>query len=374
MIALRPVGEYIPHRPAPDIGPYPPDWSDGGRYAVRYCDSGTTALTLALRLVANRRPAERRVLLPGYGCPDLVAAVIGAGLRPQLVDLENDRPWLDLAEVERQLSGATAIVAVNFLGMRERIETLSALARPAGVPVIEDSAQMAPFSGDSAPSGDLVIFSFGRGKPLPLLTGGALLLPRDWASEFDRELAPQPVARSAVPYLLKSLAYNVAIQPRIFGWLRRLPMLRLGDVRYHPFVEPKSMHPTALARLATVQARALVPSAAQRTLAAAIQALDERVVDLPTVQGATHRPLLRYPVLLPDGALRQHYLAKLDAAGLGASPMYARALFEIDGVPEVAGQSVPRAAQFAARLLTLPVHSDVSAAHVARMISILGST
>jgi len=373
MKALRPVGDYIPFGMWKS-GTALPDWTCNGRYAVRFFGSGTAALSAALKFSAQRRPAGRFALLPGYGCPDLVAAASFAHLAPRLVDLKPDSPWLDPIVVERDLRNATALVAVNFLGMRECLEPLVALGKSMGVPVIEDSAQMAPLSGNVEPSGDIVVISFGRGKPLALLGGGALLIRVDWSAEFDCMFAMPPPDRIAAGYWLKCLLYNAAIHPAAYWWLRKIPILRLGEVAYHQFEGSRPISAAALARLADVIVRASKISNAQAMLARCIPTLDCAPLDLATANGATALPLLRYPVLLRDETQRDACFARLDAAGLGASRMYVRALCDIPGVPGVTGQPVPNARSFAARLLTLPIHTDVTSADVSAMISTIAST
>ena len=79
--------------------------------------------------------------------------------------------------------------------------------------------------------------------------------------------------------------------------------------------------------------------------------------------------LLRYPLRMPGRQIRERALSRLDRAGLGASRMYGAALEDVPGVaPMLARRREGAAArEFAARLLTLPVHSGVGEADVERM-------
>jgi dTDP-4-amino-4,6-dideoxygalactose transaminase len=375
MRALRPVGAYVPLFPS-QTGSDLPDLTCGGRYAVRFLNSGTAALSLALAYCARRSASTGAdALLPAYGCPDLIAAAVAADVNARLIDIEPDSPWLDLRKVTESSGNAAALVAVNFLGMRERLEELLVAARARGVPLIEDSAQMAPFSAGSQPAGDLVVYSFGRGKPLTLLSGGALLIRSDWAHELD-QLYPSRPARNggAFAYWAKCIAYNTAIHPFSYAGLRRLPFLALGQVAYRPLGAIEAMDTSALARLPAAYARHLKqPSVAQRALTDRLRSIEAVATDLPTRLERSESPLLRYPVLMRNEATRDLAVARLDAAGLGASPFYARSLIDISGVPGVAGQIAPNAKLFAGRLLTLPVHADVTPNDVDHMISILGS-
>src|SRR5688500_14956169 len=59
-------------------------------------DSGTSALVLALRSVA---PAGGEVAFPAYGCIDLIAAAVRAGVRVALYDVDPETLSPDLDSV-----------------------------------------------------------------------------------------------------------------------------------------------------------------------------------------------------------------------------------------------------------------------------------
>lgn len=370
--ALRPVGAPVPSFDGiQQVAP--PDLSCGGMFAVRYVDSGTSALAQALTFARHRR-GELPALLPAYGCPDLVAAAAYARTRVRLVDLEQDSPWISFANAETHVDRASAIVAVNFLGMRERLEELRELAIQARVPLIEDSAQMAPFSGGNKPTGDLVIFSFGRGKPVSVLGGGAVLIRRDWADEFDVVVpAPDSTVDSAAKFWLKRRLYNIAIKPRVFGVLRHLPALKLGEVAYEALSEIRAMDPRGRALLGAAHARSAVPHVSQHMLRERLRSVRSRVTDLPVLLGRDDAVLLRYPVLIDRPEHRAEVVARLDRAGLGPSTFYGKGLAEIAGLPPLEKGPAPNANCFASRLITLPIHEDVTPSDVDNMCAILGN-
>jgi dTDP-4-amino-4,6-dideoxygalactose transaminase len=301
-----------------------------------------------------------------------VAAARFAGLGASLLDLEAGTPWLQLSIEDTLLRNAAALVAVNFLGMRERIESLRTLAHEAGIPLIEDSAQMMPFAAGSRPTGDLVVYSFGRGKPLSLLGGGALLIRSDWADDFDSRLPSKPARHgSAAAYALRSMAHNMAIHPLVYGWVRRLPFLRIGEVAYHPLASVGEPDADTATRMASAwRLAAKTPASAQRLIAERIRTI-RHLVDLPAVTDRAQFPLLRYPVLAADRESRDRLVSRLDRAGLGASRFYGSALTQMAGLPTVSSPGARNAEDFAARLLTLPVHADVRPGDVERMCAIL---
>lgn len=50
-------------------------------------NSGTAALSLSLIVAKTTNAEKNEVILPAYGCPDLVAAIEYAGLIPVIVDI-----------------------------------------------------------------------------------------------------------------------------------------------------------------------------------------------------------------------------------------------------------------------------------------------
>ena len=170
---LRPVGNRVPLPVGRDNGQYP--WP---AYQTELLNSGTAALSLALRAAKRQKPeiAEPEAILPAYVCPDLVAAAVAAGVKPVLVDLAKDSPWMAPQNVQGAVSDNTiAIIAVNFLGRLVPLEPLRRVADGYGITLIEDSAQAIPPSSADNALADFVVLSFGRGKPVNLMGGGALL-------------------------------------------------------------------------------------------------------------------------------------------------------------------------------------------------------
>jgi dTDP-4-amino-4,6-dideoxygalactose transaminase len=364
---LPPAGDAIRLRPAATAGleavfaPYRP----------RYYASGTASLAAAVQAALSLRPRPQpEVLLPAYGCPDLVAAVAHTGARPVLVDLAPERPWMCLSELEAAINDRTvAVIAVHLFGIRERLAPLRELTRRQGVLLIEDSAQAMPEHFEFECAGDYVVLSFGRGKPVSLLGGGAVL-----AADGDLlEALPQPhrPPGGAAALTLKAHLYNLLRRPRCY-WLPQALPLGLGETRFQPLKVVGGMDRYRERLLAgNLQAYRARSAAAQQLLAPAVSNLPG-LTDLAAACGANGR-LLRYPLLFSEPRLRDEALRELSAAGMGCTRMYSAALPQIDGVREWLHRCgrYPNAEAFAARVLTLPTHSCVRAIDVRRAAAIL---
>jgi dTDP-4-amino-4,6-dideoxygalactose transaminase len=138
-------------------------------------DSGTAALHLCLVALAMERPGRTRVLTGAYACPEVICAILQAGLEPVLADSRADCLNVDMAAVGRLVDEKTlAIICTHVGGMPDDYR----LAVTFGVPVISDCAQAVGTSVDGrdvTSDGLCATLSFGPTKMLSAGGGGALL-------------------------------------------------------------------------------------------------------------------------------------------------------------------------------------------------------
>lgn len=353
-------------------------------YLQRYYSSGTAALAAAITAAIRKKNVEHpHVLLPAYACPDLISATVFSGAKPVLVDLEPNRPWMDMEQLSASIgSNTVAIVCVNLFGIAERVSQIRAVTEQTGTVLIEDSAQAFPANEASDFwNGDLVVLSFGRGKPVSLLGGGAVLF-RD--SKFD-DLLPAVVEHKSnvlykrILFQLKVGLYNQVISPRLYWLLQSMPFLHLGETRYHPLSEIEAMDPARLAvlpaNIATFQNNDMRVQNAFVRMLEEIDSAETGVIDLPGVcQAPRERRLLRYPLLV-EASIRDKLYRQLRRSGLGPSVMYPAALPGISGLETLlSGQGpFPAAEAFATGVLTLPTHGHVREHDIAHIRQLLVS-
>jgi dTDP-4-amino-4,6-dideoxygalactose transaminase len=102
--------------------------------------SGTDALELALRAVGVTPGAE--VVLPANTFVATAIAVMRAGARPVLADVDPDTLLLDGGHLDAVLTPATAaVVPVHLYGQMAPMDEIVGLAGSAGAAVVEDAAQ-----------------------------------------------------------------------------------------------------------------------------------------------------------------------------------------------------------------------------------------
>jgi dTDP-4-amino-4,6-dideoxygalactose transaminase len=142
----------------------------GAREAVGVA-SGRDAIAIALRALGVGAGDE--VVVPANTCEPTVAGVEAAGAAPVFADVEARTFGLDAGSVERALSPRTkAVVVVHLYGQCADLEPVAAVARRAGLKIVEDAAHAhgAEYGGRRAGAlGDAAAFSFYPTKNLGAL-------------------------------------------------------------------------------------------------------------------------------------------------------------------------------------------------------------
>lgn len=334
------------------------DWTFGGEYEPIFVDSGTTALRLAIETAVCHSGRSGTVWVPAYGCPDILAATYAAGATPVLYDTGADRPFF--AAGQQAPANLIAAVAAHFLGLVHPPEDIAASIRQTGGLLIEDSAQRFPMPDDPF-YGDAVVLSFGRGKPLSLMGGGCLLLKSHLVAAATRVAEGYQRRNLSRAVSLKCRLHDVAIRPSVFGYVRRVPGLGIGKVRYRAAPQPGVLG-QRLRELASRAANAYQSetdwcSRQNRTVKFANQRYPQ-LVPLASTINQTDRRLSRLPFLAPNGEIARQIFADAFGEAIGASRMYERLQFEIVGAPQSSCGRLPWSRAFAQRFIAFPISTN----------------
>lgn len=328
--------------------------------------SGTAALANAISLSKIRSHVNNpEVILPAYGCPDLVAACVHAHVYPKLVDVRTDHWGYEPESLQRSLSKRTiALVAVNLLGIGDESDKLKDLCRDQKISLIQDSAQHLPRSPINWP-GDFVVLSFGRGKPLNLLQGGALVTMSRAAEDHAASFSAPVRATKFLRTRAAAIAFNVLTRPHAYWIVSKLPGTGLGDVTYKKLTcsAPLSNHIWGQIESA-FRLYCAKPSYLRELWAEAIDEWSKiGIAELGQPGTSKYSEPLRLPLLAPNQLTRDGIVTSLNRRHLGASRLYGATLPQIEGVPEIIQSQgpFPGATQLAMRLFTLPTHSLVTA-------------
>lgn len=347
---LRDVAEYL-----------------GARYLFAV-NSGRTALYLILK--ASLAPGSK-VILPGYTCYTVAAAVVKAGMTPILSDSDPADVGYDLDALARTIRGhpeAKAVVVCHLFGLAIDMEKISAIVGSERL-IIDDAAQGYGIHAEGrllGMGGNAGFFSFGRGKNMSLVGGGLLATNNDFLGDkitalYESELRP---AASTGKEWLMALAYNPATHPFWFNLLSRLPGITLGISRFDPAFATASASPFRM-RLLHETFR-LAERENENRLVAARRYMEllagKPGISIPRSRVDGHPGTLRFPVLVDDPAHREEILRRAAGRGWGLSGMYPTALNGIPQWPQGSGFGLPGAEAIARSIVTLPTHRFVQTA------------
>jgi perosamine synthetase len=135
--------------------------------------NGTVALEAALAALGVGSGDE--VITVPFSFFATVSAILRAGATPIFVDISADDFTLDVAQLPNQVTGRTrGIIPVDLFGQMGEIDRILALAAPQGIAVLEDACQAhgAALNGRHAGGLTTAAFSFYATKNLPIGEGG----------------------------------------------------------------------------------------------------------------------------------------------------------------------------------------------------------
>jgi dTDP-4-amino-4,6-dideoxygalactose transaminase len=335
----------------------------GARH-VSLVSSGTAALAISLKALKAQQPQRTEVVIPAYTCFSVPAAVVTAGLRPVLCDINPSTFDLDEAGLERAIGPNTlAVVAHHLFGIASDIDRVRARCAPLGIAVIEDAAQAMGIEVNGrvlGTLGDIGLFSLGRGKHLPCGSGGVILTKSDALAEAIRRecrTLPQPTAFETLKGLAVVLVMAVFTRPALYWIPASLPFLGLGRSIYPKDVKVKRMSAVSAALLQDWRARL---RRAHDACARTSGDFGKRL-GLPLPHGPSH-PYLRLPILVGTPEMRDRIYEQGRRAGFGMSRAYPTPVSDIPELADLfAGQRFPSARTVALHILTIPTHHWLSA-------------
>ncbi len=144
------------------------EWCGGGHTAL--VGNGTDALVLAIRELLGQGDGTGEVITVSHTFIATTEAIVAAGYRPVLVEIDPDTMLMDLDALEKAIGPETkAVVPVHIYGQMLDMNRLSGIAKRHGLKVIEDAAQAHGATWRNERPGalsDAATFSFYPGKNL----------------------------------------------------------------------------------------------------------------------------------------------------------------------------------------------------------------
>ncbi|MBU3917174.1 aminotransferase class V-fold PLP-dependent enzyme [bacterium] len=206
-------------------------------FGVKHCflvSSGRAALTMILLAMKNlQNKTKNEVVLPAYTSFSVPSAVVRAGLKVSLCDIDPETMGIDIESLKKALSDKTlCIVICHLFGYPCNLEAILKVAREKKIFVIDDAAQSmgATFKGKPLGTfGDAGLFSLSRGKNITTVDGGIIITNSDDIAEQISKIRLKHVnILDRLGIIFRAMTMSVLLRP-IFYWIPQgLPFLRLG--------------------------------------------------------------------------------------------------------------------------------------------------
>ncbi len=364
-------------------------------------DSGRSGLSLALlalhSLFSDKEKTQRtEVLIPAYVSYSVPSAVVHAGFKVRLYDVNPVSLSPDLSSMQKALSENTvAIVLCHQFGIVFDTEKAKEMAHAVGAFVVDDAAQAMGGMIDkeyAACMGDIGLFSLSRGKPLTAVEGGLLLTANEQIAKalftvkekLYGEHSQKSLTSELAP-IIKSFALYVLRRPHFYSIPASMPWLNIGASIFEPDFHDGPMSPY---RMALCLASLPLLENANDLRRKMATRYSELLANHPELQSFSINPkakniYLRYPVLPREGTESLTQKIMQDANGLrakklGISRGFPKALHQVDDIkPFLAKdhEEIFSGAEYLAKnLITLPCHDQVSENDFKQIMQIFSDT
>jgi dTDP-4-amino-4,6-dideoxygalactose transaminase len=328
-------------------------------------NSGRTALYAVLKSALAPRS---KVILPGYTCYTVAAAVTKAGMTPILSDNNHIDLGYDLDELRRTLTAhpdCEAIVVCHLFGIVQDIEAIRKIVG-SEILIIDDAAQAFGIQAGGkwlGTGGHAGFYSFGRGKNLSLVGGGLLVTNTTFLAERLRAAVKDefPTPKSSFAELLRATAYNFAVRPSVFGFISRLPGTEIGRSEFDPQFDAAGLSCFKIRLLQRIYKQAEILNAERREVSRRYLACLEGNSMLTIPRSSLNREPgnLRFVVLVGDQDKRTRILTEAKRRGWGLTAMYPSTLAGVIPRYDAPEFRLKGSEHIARSIITLPTHRQI---------------
>ena len=347
--------------------------------------SGKAALTLILQVLRELHPDRDRVLIPAFACYAIPSAIVRAGLKIELCDIDLDTLDFDYGHLENKLADSRllCVLPVHLFGLPSDIDRLRQLRRDPAVYIVEDAAQTmgGEWQGKKlGTGGEVGFFSLGRGKALTAVEGGIIITADDGlAGALARHTAALPECGpgNIVKQIASALALILLLRPELFWLPKAMPFLRLGETLYDPLFPMRRLSAFQAGLFAGIEKKLDNLRRARREhIRYWIENLPDSMVEKKIAMSnktlfQDPPDLIRFPVLMPNHQAVDRILAASEQDGLGIARTYPDGIHGIAQLKDqFSDQRLPNARRAAQQIITLPVHSFLTAKDRAQLLQL----
>lgn len=323
----------------------------GSRFAVAL-NSGTAALHLAMEILGVVPGDE--VIVPSITFISTVHAVSYVGATPVFAEIDKHTLNISPADIERKITDKTkAIIVVHMGGHPCDMDSIHELAHSKGIKVVEDAAHAcgAEYKGKRVGSvSDITCFSFHAVKNLTTGEGGAITCNSEWMNRKLRELRWVGISRDT---------WIRSSNEKVYAWQYFVDKV---GYKYHMNDMQAAIGLVQMGKLDQLNGRRREIAERYRT-----ELKDLEWIELPEEQPGTRSAWHLFQIKFQEETLRDRMISHLQehniATGVHYYPCHLHPIYlHLKSV-------VPLSSEIWKRILTLPIHPNVTEEDQSRIIN-----
>jgi perosamine synthetase len=339
-------------------------------YNVKHCflvSSGKAALTIILKALHELHPERNEVLIPAFTCYSVPSAIIKAGLKIKLCDINPDTLDFDFDQLKETFTNSNlkssilAVLPTHLFGIPADIDQIKEIMKNSDLPIIEDAAQA--MGGTLKEKklgtlGDAGFFSLGRGKAFSTVEGGIILTNNNSiADNITQQMKSIPSYNivEIIKLVFFSIILSIFMHPAFFWFPKSIPFLKLGDTIFDQNFSLKKISSFQAGLARNWQQKLIKLTKIRR------KNTSNWINSFSTNLFNSKLPLLRFPLKIENKQILDTILSKSENQGLGIIRSYPDSINNIKELKKYfINKTYLKATMISEQLLTLPVHNYVS--------------
>jgi perosamine synthetase len=313
------------------------------KFKRKFCtvvNSGTTALYLALKVLALKK-----VIIPSITCPGVLHAVINAGADPVFADVDAETHNIDLSSVsDPQIKESDGLIVTHTYGHSAEMDIIEHYVKNNNLILVEDFAQSMGGSYKdkiTGSMGKISITSFYAGKNMTTGYGGAVFTDDPEVNEkvlYVRGDRPYEYYGDIVP-----LNYKLTDIQSALGLVQLKKIDQMVDMRR---------------------------KAAQRLTLLLNKVGVKTPVEKPGVKHAYYK----YPIVLPEYVQKRRFMEEMKKEGVATGILYEPPLHQISMVKSMfdANIHLQVSENVASRTVSLPMFAEMTDTDIYQIYNAVG--
>lgn len=312
--------------------------------------------------------------MPAYMCETVSQLLIDMGFRLNFVDVGKDTYNISVNDLNEKVNkNSRAIIAVHMFGNPCDLKGITEIANDHNLIVIEDAAQAmgAEYDGAKVGSiGDSGFFSFGRGKPITAMEGGAIVTKDVKIAKKSKEIISgfeNQKKKERVAVLFKLLGYSSLRNPIVYQLIHKLVRnensrkeINIANLGFKLSNTQASIGLIQLSKLDEFNRSRIENAEFLR------EHLNEVVgVNLSIVSTEAKPIYLRFPIRVDTESKRDMLMSNLKKLGIESSVVYPNVLPRVHGMKS---NNCVNTEEVVRKMVALPTHPLVRKEDLEKMV------